>query len=155
MNDEDITLAKCGMDCSECRFAVENDCPGCPYILPPESREKLFDDEECEVGACCEEKGLAHCGQCPMFPCEPLKEVSFDTETGDGGARLMKLKEISDKAYRRKNRMTARPLAGLCTGIAAGAAIGGFSGDFLPWIFALAVCGAGLGAITAIAGKDK
>lgn len=152
---EKITLAKCGMDCTACRFAEENDCPGCMYCQPAENRTKLFEDEECEIGICCEKKGCEHCGRCPDFPCEALKEVSFDTETGDGGARLMRLKEIHDKEYRRKNRMISRPLAGLCVGIAIGTVIGAVSGSIAPWIFACAVSGMGLGTITAIAGKDK
>lgn len=143
-----VTLAKCGMDCTKCRFAEENDCPGC-------MQGHLFEDEECEVYNCCTEKKYPHCGHCPDFPCESLKETSFDTETGDGGERLMRLKDIRDRDYRIKRRRYASLGTGICLGIALGAVIGGLSGDLGIWLFGGAVIGAGFGGIIGIAGKNR
>lgn len=155
MEQKTVTLAKCGMDCTSCRFALENDCPGCPYLTPPEERERLFEDEECEVGRCAEEKGFEHCGKCPDFPCEALKEVSFDTETGDGGNRLMQLKEIKDREFRQKRLRLAAPLTGGCLGLITGVIIGCITGDIPQMIAAGLAAGLGLGFIAGISKSDK
>lgn len=155
MEQKTVTLAKCGMDCTSCRFALENDCPGCPYCTPPEQREKLFDDEECEVGKCAEEKGFEHCGKCPDFPCEALKEVSFDTETGDGGNRLMRLKAMKDKDYRIKRRKLTAPIAGGCIGLITGIIIGCITGEIPAYIAAGLASGIGLGFIAGISKGDR
>lgn len=155
MEQRPVTMAKCGMDCTSCRFALENDCPGCPYVIPPENREKLFEDEECDVGICCTEKGFEHCGKCPDFPCEALKTVSFDTETGDGGARLMALKAIRDNDYRKKRRRLAAPLTGGCIGLITGVIIGCITGEIPSYITAGLAAGIGLGIIAGISKGDK
>lgn len=143
-----ITLAPCGMDCTVCRFAEESGCPGC-------MQGRLFEDEDCEMYNCCTVKGLAHCGQCDDFPCGALKAASFDPETGDGGNRLMRLKEIRDSDYRSFRRNIACIGGGICIGIAAGAAAGGFMLDLGTWIFAGAVIGGGIGAAAGILGGKK
>ncbi|MBQ5332326.1 MAG: DUF3795 domain-containing protein [Oscillospiraceae bacterium] len=155
MEQRPVTMAKCGMDCTACRFALENDCPGCPYALPAENREKLFEDEECEVGICCGEKGFDTCAQCCDFPCESLREVSFDTETGDGGGRLMTLKAAKDKAYRIKRRKISAPAAGGCLGLITGIIIGCITGEIPAYIAAGLIAGTGLGFIVGIYKGDR
>lgn len=153
----EVNPAKCGMDCTECRFAEENDCPGCMYSLPPENGggQKLFEDEECEVGICCTEKGYAHCGMCREFPCDALKAVSFDTETGDGGSRLLTLKELHDSGLIQKRRAYGYPAAGGCAGLAAGTAAGCFAGSPFAWALAGLILGVGLGRIIAVSKSDR
>lgn len=155
MEQKKITLAKCGMDCTECRFAAENDCPGCPYCRPVSEREKLFDDEECEVGKCAEGKGFESCGQCPEFPCELLKEVSFDVETGDGGNRLLRLKELRDKSFRIKRLRIAAPVTGGCLGLLFGIIIGCITGEITTMPIAGTAAGVGLGFIAAVSKGDR
>ncbi|MGN1103175.1 MAG: DUF3795 domain-containing protein [Huintestinicola sp.] len=155
MEHKPITPAKCGMDCTSCRFALENDCPGCPYCTPPEKREKLFEDEECEVGSCAEIKGFEHCGKCPDFPCEALREVSFDTETGDGGNRLMRLKAMKDEELRQKDLRLGAPVMGGCLGLILGIIIGCITGDIPQMIAAGLAAGIGLGFIAGISKGDK
>lgn len=136
------------MNCTECRFALENDCPGC-------MRGKVFEDEECEVLECCVGKGFEHCGKCESFPCDMLKEISFDKLTGDGGARLMRLKALRDDEYRRKRSMMYALIGGGGAGISLGAVAGGISGAFAPWIFAGAVIGCGVGFIIRLSKNKK
>ncbi len=147
-NTNDIKLARCGMDCTQCRFAVENDCPGC-------MQGQLFEDEQCDIYDCCEKKQYNNCGQCPDFPCDDLKAVSYDKDTGDGGARLMRLKELRDASYRSDRSITAAFTAGTGTGILLGAVIGGISGAFLPWILAGAILGCGTGFIIIFSQSKK
>lgn len=143
-----VTLAVCGMDCTKCRFADESGCSGC-------MQGQLFEDEECGIYNCCMVKGLEHCGQCNDFPCDDLKAVSYDQETGDGGSRLMRLKEIRDSVYRSFRRKVACILGGICTGIAVGAAVGGFAVNMGTWIFAGAVIGGGIGAAIGLLRREK
>lgn len=148
-NDQNLSgieMSRCGMLCSECRFAIENDCPGC-------MQGQLFEDEQCEVYDCCTGRGIVHCGQCTFFPCDKLKAVSYDPETGDGGGRLMRLKEIRDNDYRSFRRKAGSVIIGICTGVAVGAVIGGFTLNFGVWVFVGAVVGGGLGIITAMSKK--
>lgn len=148
MEEVKVTLAKCGMDCTECRFAIENDCPGC-------MQGRVFEDEECEVLECCVRKGCEHCGKCSAFPCDTLKAISYDTETGDGGARLLRLKELRDNELRKNRKNLFPAVSGGCMGIVIGTIIGGISGSFAPWIFAGMIFGAGLGTIIGIGRSTK
>ncbi len=158
MNEEGkITLAKCGMDCTWCRFAEESGCPGCMYCISPENGggSKLFEDEECDAGVCCTERGFAHCGQCPEFPCDILKEISFDPDTGDEGNRLMRLKELRDESSRQKRLKFTPPFAGGCMGMVFGVIIGSLTDSLAAWIFAGTVLGLGTGMIIAVTKGQK
>ena len=68
--------SRCGLCCSTCEGREEANCKGCVHMELP------FWGEECPVKSCCEKKSLAHCGQCPDFPCATLadmgKEEGFD-----------------------------------------------------------------------------
>lgn len=59
----------CGIDCGPCRFQAEQGCRG-----RRESEGKIFWGG-CDLYQCCSrDKKLKHCGKCPPFPCEILKE---------------------------------------------------------------------------------
>ena len=58
----------CGIDCSACRFALEQGCKGCQAQLG-----KVFWGE-CELYQCNDAKRQAHCGKCVDFPCAKLQE---------------------------------------------------------------------------------
>ncbi|MGN0664922.1 MAG: DUF3795 domain-containing protein [Huintestinicola sp.] len=154
-NIKNDPLAKCGMDCKECRFAIENNCPGCPYILPPEKRELLSEDEECEVGICCEGKGFENCSCCTEFPCDILKDVSFDLETGDGGSRLLHIKELADKESAEKWRKISFTVSGAALGACTGLVIGTAAAQTAAWVIAGIIVGIGLGAIIGISADGR
>lgn len=143
-----VTIAPCGMNCTECRFAIENDCPGC-------MNGRVFDDEDCEILDCCMKKGCTSCRQCRAFPCGMLKAVSFETETGDGGARLMRLKAIKDSEKRTKRRKASCTVLGLSLGAALGAIIGELNGSSFVWLFTCILAGTALGIIAGISGRNK
>lgn len=145
--EAEVTLAPCGMNCTECRFAAENDCPGC-------MQGRLFEDEECEIFGCCMKKGIKHCGFCSAFPCDTLKAAALDKETGDGGARLMRLKSVRDGENRIKRRRMSDITLGIALGIACGTIIGELSGNLFVWLFTFIAVGAALGCIAGISGRN-
>ena len=75
---------RCGLSCADCEYREKMNCGGCI-----ETMGRPFHGE-CPVAACCQEKGLAHCGQCGEFPCGLLTEYSCDPVHGDNppGARI-------------------------------------------------------------------
>lgn len=73
--------SRCGLLCSECSYRESTNCPGCV------NTGTVFWGE-CRVKNCCESKQISHCGNCADFPCETLKEFSYDKEHGDNGARI-------------------------------------------------------------------
>lgn len=74
--------SRCGILCEECHYKEETGCNGCVNISKP------FWGESCPVKSCCENKNLAHCGQCDIFPCELLTQFAYDKEQGDEGKRI-------------------------------------------------------------------
>ncbi|WP_462425098.1 DUF3795 domain-containing protein [Fusobacterium sp. THCT13E1] len=74
--------SRCGILCEECHYKEKTDCNGCVNITKP------FWGESCPVKSCCENKNLAHCGQCEIFPCEILMQFAYDKEQGDEGKRI-------------------------------------------------------------------
>lgn len=74
--------SRCGILCNDCKYKEEMNCKGCINIIKP------FWGEVCPIKSCCENQNLKYCGQCTNFPCELLKEFSYDKEQGDGGARI-------------------------------------------------------------------
>ena len=74
--------SRCGIVCSECEYRASVGCNGCTTI------DKPFWGDSCPLKACCETKGLEHCGQCDGFPCELLVGFAFDESQGDGGKRI-------------------------------------------------------------------
>ena len=74
--------SRCGILCSECKYVDEVGCKGCLHI------DKPFWGDSCPIKDCCEAKGHEHCGECPDFPCEVLKEFSYAEQEGDDGKRI-------------------------------------------------------------------
>lgn len=78
--------SRCGLLCDVCDFRDTNNCGGCI-----ETMGNPFHGE-CPVAICCQEKGLTHCGECEIMPCDQLKCYACDHEHGDDGTRLLMLK---------------------------------------------------------------
>ncbi len=84
----------CGLHCEGCEYKEPNDCKGCiatgghPF------------HGECPVAICCIEKGHAHCGVCPDFPCKQLRDYSNDPVHGDTppGARIEECKRLAARS---------------------------------------------------------
>lgn len=89
----DAFMGRCGIDCSECSFREQMNCPGCPA-----TNGKLFWGE-CALAVCCIGKGHDHCGQCREFPCTALNDYSYDSEHGDNGQRIRNLEAWNEKGY--------------------------------------------------------
>ena len=89
-------IAPCGLDCTLCyMFQKDLDpCPGCRNC-PPDDILPTFLQRKCGILRC--EKrlkgGCGHCGLCPDFPCEQLKE--------------------KDKSYRERFVLTESPIKNL------------------------------------------
>ena len=100
-----LRLAACGVDCSVCgTYNKEHDIKAAESLVewyrrqgwieinegaeavqknPPfckgcwEKSENNFSGG-CHIRACCEEKGINHCGDCDVFPCEKYIEWTGD-----------------------------------------------------------------------------
>jgi len=69
--DELLTVqSRCGLLCKWCSYVESNGCAGCIAL-----QGKPFWGE-CDVAKCCQERGHAHCGQCPDIPCGILRDYS-------------------------------------------------------------------------------
>lgn len=64
--------SRCGVRCDLCARKEKVHCAGCPHMTVP------FWGGVCGVKACCEGKGLHHCGECADFPCEMLSNMGKD-----------------------------------------------------------------------------
>lgn len=68
--------SRCGVCCNDCGRKETVHCMGCTNM------EKTFWGGVCGVKACCEGRGLNHCGECPDFPCsmeaDMGKDMGFD-----------------------------------------------------------------------------
>lgn len=83
--------SRCGILCGACEYREQTGCRGCVNIDRP------FWGACCPVKACCEGKGLEHCGLCPDFPCAVLHQFSYDPEQGDGGKRIEQCRAWRDR----------------------------------------------------------
>lgn len=63
--------SRCGVECNSCEKKERGICKGCLMIDKPCWGL-------CKVKACCEEKGLDHCGKCPYFPCKMLSSMGME-----------------------------------------------------------------------------
>lgn len=88
--------SRCGILCSECGHKEQMNCEGCIKIDVP------FWGDSCPVKNCCEQKLLEHCGECNGFPCDLLKQFSYDKEEGDDGKRIEQCKKWC--TYNNKNK---------------------------------------------------
>ena len=76
---------RCGLHCAACEYKESHNCGGCI-----ETNGEPFHGK-CPVAACCQDKGLLHCGECDVIPCAALYAYSYlDREHGDKpqGARV-------------------------------------------------------------------
>lgn len=77
--------SRCGLICSTCSFKESHGCGGCV-----ETMGNPFHGQ-CRIAVCCQDKGLSHCGECDVIPCQDLYRYSYlDPEHGDKpqGARV-------------------------------------------------------------------
>lgn len=77
--------SRCGLLCTGCAWKASHGCGGCI-----ETNGQPFHGA-CSIANCCQEKGLAHCGECDIIPCDKLYAYSYlDPEHGDNplGARV-------------------------------------------------------------------
>ncbi|MCM1024212.1 MAG: DUF3795 domain-containing protein [Prevotella sp.] len=142
-------VSRCGLDCESCVNREECDCPGCPEL------EEGNWAGDCEIKKCCENKLLEHCGLCPAFPCDLLRNTAFDPDEGDDGERLITLKRWAEEEPSARRKAVSRPLCGLAVGIAAGAVLGAFTGGFGAMVFACALVGTAIGLAIDISSKNK
>lgn len=78
----------CGVDCSACGDFHTGKCPGC--------RKSVWEEgDECLPVACCKQKDIACCGQCPAFPCERM--AGFYQESEGHRQAYQRMKQIFPK----------------------------------------------------------
>lgn len=88
--------SRCGLLCSTCSYRESHGCGGCTNVVEP------FHGH-CKFKTCCESRGLAHCGQCTLFPCQMLIEFTYDDPVhGDHGrcleqCRSWRARELAEK----------------------------------------------------------
>lgn len=141
--------SRCGLLCSKCANREEYGCEGC--INMPEG----YWGGSCEIKICCEMKKYDHCGQCNDFPCQLLKDISYDTETGDNGDRLMNCKEWVDKVDDDKWSFKQKLFTGFSSGIIAGLVIGIIQNMLTAWLITGAALGIGIAIMFYITKKNK
>ena len=75
---------RCGLSCVTCTYRESTGCGGCIA-----TNGHPFHGE-CRLAVCCQDRGHLHCGECPEFPCQLLKDFSSNAEHGDDppGARI-------------------------------------------------------------------
>ncbi len=141
--------SRCGLICSECPDREDYGCEGC--ISSPVG----YWGTPCEIKECCEVKKITHCGQCADFPCEMLKGVSFDADTGDDGERIMVCKLWADTEEDKKLVFYRRIISGLCIGIVSGIIIGVLQDMMTAWLIAGSLLGIVFGIILQVLKGSK
>ncbi len=139
--------SRCGLDCDACVNREECGCSGCLDLAEGDWAG------DCDIKKCCEDKLLEHCGLCPDFPCDLLRNTAFDTEEGDDGERLITLKRWSEEEPASKRKAISRPLLGLAFGVTAGAVLGAFTSGFGAMVFACAIAGTAVGLFIDLSAK--
>ena len=79
---ENDMIAFCGVDCTACPDYMSRECSGCRQI-------EWKEGDECLPVGCCREKGISSCGECPVFPCEDMKEFYKESESHEKAYSLM------------------------------------------------------------------
>ncbi len=144
-----MLLSRCGIDCEKCINRRECDCPGCTEL------EEGNWAGNCEIKKCCEQKFLPHCGKCPAFPCDMLRNTAFDPEEGDDGERLIDLKHITEEEPSHLETVATRVVVGFLVGAVLGAVLGAFSGNVLPITVAGVLAGTAIGIMVNIFKGDR
>ena len=75
-------IAYCGVDCAACSDYQSGKCPGCRQTVWPEG-------DACLPVACCRDKGISCCGECPSFPCADMKAFYAESESHEQAYRRM------------------------------------------------------------------
>lgn len=141
--------SRCGLLCNECENREKCDCPTCPEL------EEGNWAGDCDIKKCCEEKQLEHCGLCPDFPCDLLRNTAFDPDEGDDGERLITLRRWADEAAEPKEKERNRIIIGFLSGAVLGAILGAVSGSFWALVFACTLVGSAIGVMINIIKGDK
>lgn len=144
-----MRCSRCGLDCETCVNREECGCPGCFEL------EEGNWAGDCGVKKCCEDKLLEHCGLCPDFPCDLLRNTAFDLDEGDGGERLVTLKRWAEEKDTPKERARFYIAAGSSAGVVFGAVFGAMSGSFAAVMFASVLVGTAIGVMVNIMKGDK
>lgn len=141
--------SRCGLDCEICENRKELDCPGCMSL------EEGNWAGDCDVKQCCEESQLEHCGLCPWFPCDLLRNTAFDPDEGDDGERLITLKQWAEETAEPRESGVNRIVIGAASGIAVGAVMGAFSGNLVPVLIAGTLAGTAIGVMLNVFKGDR
>lgn len=141
--------SRCGLCCDKCENRVKCDCPTCFEL------EEGNWAGDCEIKNCCEEKQLEHCGLCPDFPCDLLRNTAFDPDEGDDGERLVTLKRWAEERDTPKEKTRYYIIGGFSTGIVAGAVLGALSGSFAAVMLACVLVGTAIGVMLDIINGGK
>lgn len=144
-----MCCSKCGIDCGKCKLKDEYGCLGCDKMSIG------YWGEKCEIKQCCEDKELEHCGICPEFPCELLLDISYDTDMGDDGERLLNLKKMADVKREKKEKREKNYLLGASLGGMIGAIIGTLQGMTAAFVTAGFIIGTGIALLLDKGGGDK
>lgn len=142
-------VSRCGLDCNTCENREKCDCPGCLEL------EEGNWAGDCEIKLCCEQKNFEHCGVCPHFPCDMLRNTSFDPDDGDNGERLITLKRWIEKNSDSREKSINRVISGFCSGIVLGAILGAVTGSFGAMMFACVLMGTAIGVMISIIKGDR
>lgn len=129
------------MDCSKCSRKEEFGCLGCNEM------QSGYWGEKCEIKECCEAKKLEHCGFCPDFPCEMLREISFDEELGDDGERLLNAKKWADESREALEKKRRNILLGVSLGVVFGAILGAWQGMPAAFVVGGVIVGTGVAVL--------
>ncbi len=77
MKQQKLAKTICGVNCLPCKY-LGKECAGCNNIKGKVFWAQFINATVCPVYACCDTTHhLAHCGQCPEFPCELFKKMAF------------------------------------------------------------------------------
>lgn len=139
--------SKCGKDCSRCSFKDDYGCAGCNETVDG------YWGERCEIKECCKVKHLDHCGLCKNFPCEQLRELSYDSDPD--GDNLLNCKKWADNKADSEVRFLKNILVGAVIGIISGIVFGTVYKMTAAFVFAGAVVGIGTAVLIEIAGNPK
>lgn len=133
-----MCCSKCGMDCGKCSRKEKFGCLGCNNM------QSGYWGEKCEIKECCEAKKLEHCGLCSDFPCEMLREISFDEELGDDGERLLNAKKWADESREFSEKKLKNILLGVSLGAVFGAILGAWQDMTAAFVVGGVVIGVGI-----------
>lgn len=137
-----MQISKCGLDCEKCGKREEVGCSGCNEMTVG------YWGERCEIKDCCGRKHLEHCGFCADFPCDMLRELSYDDEHGDDGERLLAAKQLADSARDKKEKRIKNFLLGASLGGIFGVIIGAWQSAVPSFVFAGIIVGLGIALMT-------